>query len=150
MRFLLLSLPFFAAPVFADDYMLGDISVSDPVSYPTTGRSAAGYMMIENTGGADRLIGVEADFPKVMIHESKAVDGIATMRMVDVVDLPTGKVATFETGGLHVMFMGLGEHLMVGDEIPATLVFENAGRLDVVFKVEDRPTISEEMDHSNH
>ena len=135
MRFFLIILSFLATSVAAHDYKLDGISVDHPASYPTTGRTGAGYMMITNTGAADRLIAVEADFPRVLMHETTMKDGIASMGMVMDVDIPSDGMAHFQPGGLHVMFMGLSKHLMVGDEIPATLVFETAGRLDVVFKV---------------
>jgi copper(I)-binding protein len=53
---------------------------------------------------------------------------------------------------LHVMFMGLdGDPLDVGESVPATLVFEKAGRLDVVFKVEDADSqTADAMDHDAH
>ena len=56
--------------------------------------------------------------------------------------------------------MGLnGDPFEVGEEVNATLVFENAGSLEVVFKVEERPEMrvahgedSDEAaeDHSGH
>ncbi|MDP5359854.1 MAG: copper chaperone PCu(A)C, partial [Paracoccaceae bacterium] len=52
-------------------------------------------------------------------------------------------------GGLHVMFMGLGgDPFEVGETFPATLVFEKAGEVEVVFYVEERT--AEAMDHSGH
>ena len=40
--------------------------------------------------------------------------------------------------GMHAMFVKPAKRYVVGDEVPATLVFENAGRIDVSFKVEER------------
>jgi copper(I)-binding protein len=37
------------------------------------------------------------------------------------------------------MFMGLKEAWGVGDTIKATLIFEKSGRLDLTFKVIERP-----------
>ena len=45
---------------------------------------------------------------------------------------------TLEPRGLHVMFMGLTAPWKAGDHIPATLVFETAGKVPVVFNVEPR------------
>lgn len=144
---------------FAHDYALGEISIKHPVAYPTVGRTGAGYMEIMNEGPADRLVGVSAEFPRVMLHESVTENDVTRMEHRMAVDLPTGEMVTFKPGGLHVMFMGLSEHWKVGDEIPATLNFETAGSVDVVFKVEERPTRTEGetdhgahqgMDHSNH
>ena len=137
----------------AHDYVLGDITVKHPMSFATTGKAGAGYLEIINDGAADRLVGVEADFPKVMIHDTVLEDGIAKMQHLMGVDLPTGETVALKPRGMHVMFMGLSDGLSVGDKIPATLIFENAGRLDVTFNVEDRAAYQaeqEDVDHSNH
>ena len=141
------------------DYMLGDLHVAHPFARATaaTAMAGAGYVTILNSGAADdALIGVEADFPRVMLHDSKTVDGVASMLALDAVTIPAGETVTFAPGGMHVMFMGLnGDPLEVGEEIPATLIFENAGRLDVVFKVEegepamDHGTMSHDMPASH-
>ena len=130
------------------DYMLGDLHVEHPFARatPATAMAGAGYLSILNSGAADdRLIAIEADFPRVMMHDSKVVDGVASMLALDGVAIPAGQTVTFAPGGLHVMFMGLnGDPLEAGEDVPATLVFEKAGRLDVVFKVEDADAA---MDH---
>ena len=41
-----------------------------------------------------------------------------------------------ETGGAHVMLLKLKQPLAVGDRVPATLVFRDAGRVKVEFAVE--------------
>lgn len=130
------------------DYTLGDLHVAHPHA-GTTASSAmagAGYMTILNSGAADDvLIGVEAAYPRVMMHDSTVTDGVARMQALDRVIVPAGETVTFAPGGKHVMFMGLnGDPLDAGEEVPATLIFENAGRLDVVFKVED---VTGTMDH---
>ncbi len=133
---------------FAHDYSAGDIEVHHPYAFETApmARTAAGYMSLTNNGDtADTLIAVEADFPKVMIHESRESDGMATMSHVETLEIPPGETVEFTPGGYHVMFMGLdGEALEEGKKIPATLVFEQAGRLDVEFNVQARE--AENMD----
>ena len=122
------------------DYMLGDLHVEHPYARATaeTAMTGAGYVTILNSGATDdALIAVEAAYPRVSIHQSQTLDGVASMLALDRVVIPAGGTVTFAPGGLHVMFMGLnGNPLTIGDDVPATLVFENAGRLDVVFKVE--------------
>jgi len=46
------------------------------------------------------------------------------------------------------MFMGLQSPLMIGETIDATLTFENAGDVAIVFNIEERTDAA--MDHSNH
>jgi copper(I)-binding protein len=60
--------------------------------------------------------------------------------------IPAGETVTLEPGGKHIMFMGLDAPLLEGQEFAGTLVFETAGELDVMFKVEDR--VLDAMDHS--
>lgn len=149
MRLIALIFAMLALPVSADDYSLGGISVMHPVAFETTGRTGAGYFTVENAGADDRLIQVRADFPRVMMHETIQEDGIAKMQHVEAVQIPKDGAVTFEPGGLHIMFMGLSAHWEAGDKIAATLVFERAGAIDVVFNVEPRPgNGTENMDHS--
>ena len=64
--------------------------------------------------------------------------GVTRMRPVEALDIPPGATLVLAPQGLHVMFMGLGEPLVSGTGIPATLVFEEAGEIPVEFKVEPR------------
>jgi copper(I)-binding protein len=147
----------------AHDFKIGDLVVMHPVAFATakTAMTGAGYLTITNTGEtADRLLAVEADFPRVMVHDTKVEDGLATMFHIDALDIAPGETVELAPGGKHVMFMGLnGDPFEVGEEVNATLVFENAGSLEVVFKVEERPEMrvahgedSDEAaeDHSGH
>jgi copper(I)-binding protein len=148
----LLALPSFA---MAHDYAIGDLAIMHPVAYETTATamSGAGYMTVTNNGDmADRIIRAEADFPRVMLHESTITDGVAAMTHLEGVEIPAGATITFEPGGRHVMFMGLdGDPFEVGEEINVKLVFENAGEIDVVFKVEARDHDADKAeDHSGH
>lgn len=130
------------------DYTLGDLHVEHPFARATatTAMAGAGYLTILNSGASDdTLIGIEADYPRVMMHDSQTIDGVASMLALDAVTIPAGETVTFAPGGKHVMFMGLnGKPLEEGEDVPATLIFENAGRLDVVFKVEEAGAA---MDH---
>ena len=152
MRFMLtLVAALFALPALAHDYKVGDISIMHPMSYATTGKAAAGYMVIQNAGAADRLVSVTADFPRVELHNVIMEDGIAKMRRQEGgIAIPAGGQVALEKGGFHVMFMGLTTDLKVGAEIPATLTFEKAGRVDVVFKVEARPKGASGHSHAGH
>lgn len=130
------------------DYMVGDLHIEHPFATATaaTAMSGAGYLSILNSGNSDdTLLAIEADYPRVMMHDSKTIDGIASMIALDKVAIPAGSTVSFAPGGMHVMFMGLnGDPLEAGEEVPATLVFDKAGRVDVVFKVE---TMDATMDH---
>jgi periplasmic copper chaperone A len=139
MKFLIAALVLICGSVSAQTYQAGDLTLTDAFSYPTTGRSGAGYFTLTNDGEADALLDVEADYPKVMLHKSMMKDGIMTMEhQMRVVVPPQGEIE-FAPGGYHVMFMGLKEGWGVGDDIKATLIFEKSGSLEVTFKVIERP-----------
>ena len=139
MKFLIAALVLICGSVSAQTYQAGDLTLTDAFSYPTTGRSGAGYFTLTNDGAADALLDVEADYPKVMLHKSMMKDGVMTMEhQMRVVVPPQGEIE-FAPGGYHVMFMGLKEGWGVGDDIKATLIFEKSGSLDVTFKVIERP-----------
>ena len=127
----------------AGDTTTGDLTVVEPFAFstPATARAAGGFMTIKNTGTeADALIGIKADFPRVELHTTEEQDGVARMMHVDKIDVPAGETVELAPGGLHVMFMGLGgDPFEVDEEVPATLVFEKAGEVEVVFQVRERP-----------
>lgn len=140
-KLMLIGLMALPMTVHAHDYKVGDLAIAHPIARATTATamSSAGYFEVTNTGDvADRLIEVRADFPRVMMHDTKIEDDIATMFHVDAVEIGAGETVTFMPGGKHVMFMGLnGDPFEVGEKVPATLVFENAGTVEITFNVEE-------------
>ncbi|MDP5084295.1 MAG: copper chaperone PCu(A)C [Yoonia sp.] len=125
------------------------LSISQVIAFetPSTAMSGGGFMQITNTGATDdTLISVIADFPRVEIHTTEFTDGIARMKHIDGIPVPAGETVTLAPGGLHVMFMGLnGDPLEIGETIPATLVFAQAGEIPVTFEVVARDMAA----HSN-
>ena len=126
---------------FAHDYTLGDLKIAHPIARETTATamSSAGYLSITNNGDTDAsLVEVRADFPRVMIHDTKMENDVASMFHVDEIVIPAGETVTFAPGGKHVMFMGLnGDPMEIGEQVPATLVFKDAGEIDIMFNVEE-------------
>jgi copper(I)-binding protein len=146
-----------AGMAHSHDYTVGDIAITHPMAFGTapTARVAGGYMTLTNTGSApDRLMEVRvADIPRIELHLSETdANGVATMTKQDGIAVPAGETVTLQPGGLHVMFMGLnGNPFQAGEEVDATLVFENAGEVDVIFSVEERTADTHSgMDHSGH
>ena len=130
-----------ATPSFAHDYKIGSIEIVQPWSRatPSTAPSAGGFLTLTNKGNApDRLIAIETPAAKqAEIHEMK-MDG-AVMRMRELengVVLPPGQTVELKPGGYHVMFMGLKAPFVKDQKVPATLVFEKAGRIDIEFQVD--------------
>jgi periplasmic copper chaperone A len=142
----------------AHEFTAGALTIEHPMAYETaaSAKTVGGYLTIINNGTEnDRLTGVQADFPRVELHTTEEQDGVARMVHLESIDLPAGGTVAFEPGGYHVMFMGLGgDPFEPGEKIPARLVFEKAGEVEVVFNVEARPEMGGEgtghgdMEHS--
>ena len=135
----------------AHEYKAGDLEIGHPyaIETPAGAKSGAGYLSISNAGsGPDRLLRVEADFPMVQVHTTETdAAGVARMSAVEGLVIPPGQTVTLAPGGMHVMFMGLTAPWTEGEKIPATLVFERAGAVEVTFYVQARGEGAERHDH---
>jgi copper(I)-binding protein len=132
----------FAGLANAHEFKAGDLTIGHPyaVETPATAKSAAGYFEVTNAGAApDRLVAIEADFPKVEVHTTETdAAGVSRMIPVEAVEIPAGGTVTLAPRGLHVMFMGLTAPWKAGEHVAATLVFEAAGEVPIVFNVQER------------
>lgn len=118
------------------------ILIKDPYARSSGANAASGaaFMGILNqTNTEDRLIAARSDIAaRVEIH-THIEDSNGVMRMVEVKDgivVPANGMAMLQRGGDHVMFMGLTQSLAQGDEVNVTLVFENAGEIEVTIPVD--------------
>lgn len=145
-----------ASAAGAHEFSGGDLTIDHPYTHPTPGvaLTAITYLTISNAGSiSDRLLAVDApDFEDASLHRTEIVDGVARMRsQADGVVVEPGQTVLFEPGGYHIMLEGLGGDPIEPDEtFEATLIFERAGRVDIVIAVEPRNTRSMETDHGNH
>jgi len=63
--------------------------------------------------------------------------GVMKMRPVaSGVEIKPGQTMQFNPGGYHVMFVGLKKPFVQGQQVPALLQFEKAGKVDIRFTVE--------------
>ena len=143
----------------AHEYTIGDLVIDHPVARATPANApvSAGYMTIRNTGdAADRLIGGSVGFAgTVEVHEMVMDGDVMQMREIEGgIEIPAGGEVMLQPGGLHMMFMQMGERLEEGQEHAGTLEFENAGTVEVIFNVESLSQIREAMGngmkHHNH
>jgi len=137
----LLALLLLAAPAAAHEFTVGQLTIEHPWSRatPPTAKVGAGYLEISNAGDTpDRLVAVEtAVAGRVELHLSTTVDGVMQMRpLPDGIEIPPRGTVTLAPGGLHIMFMELKAPLVEKQQVPAVLVFEQAGRVAVEFVVE--------------
>lgn len=128
-----------ALPVAAHGYKAGDISIDHPWSRatPKGAPTGAGYLSIENSGAADRLVSAECACSQTTeIHMMKREGDVVQMHeLPDGLAIPANDGYELQPGGAHLMFIGLKQQLKANDEIKVRLVFEKAGALDVMFKV---------------
>jgi len=97
-------------------------------------KTGAAFMTITNTGQeADALIEAKSDIAEhTEIHENyiDPDDGTMMMRKIKKVDVPAGGQATLGPKGAHVMLIKLKEPLTMEQNVPLTLVFEKAGKME--------------------
>ena len=112
------------------------------VSHPSAG-AAVGviYLHIRNpTEQDDRLVAVETSAAaKAEFHET-VVDG-DFVRMIprpEGFEIAKSGELVLESGGKHIMLLGLTEPLVSGGSIELELVFEHAGRLEMRVPIRPR------------
>ncbi|MBQ2261035.1 MAG: copper chaperone PCu(A)C [Loktanella sp.] len=133
---------------------MAEITVTDAYAFETapTAMAGGGFLTITNTGDSDDVLtAVQADFPSVQLHTTEFDGDIARMMHLEAIPVAAGETVTLAPGGMHVMFMGLqGNPLTAGDEISATLVFEQAGEMPVTFDVVARDTADSHGEDRGH
>lgn len=106
---------------------------------PSSGAVTTGviYMTVENLGSRlDRLVSASSPVAEAIeIHRSTMDNGIVRMRPVDSIEVDAGEVLSLESGGYHVMLVGLTRDLDPGDTFEVELQFERAGTISVVSEV---------------
>ena len=125
----------------AHDHQQGSLTVVHPWSRATAPSQRAGgvFLNIINTGGEpDRLIGVESDIAdRVSLHVLVRDGDVMKMQpLVGGVVVPANGEVELAPGGQHVMLFGLHRQLEQESTLPLTLIFERAGRFEIVAVVE--------------
>jgi hypothetical protein len=96
-------------------------------------------MTIVNTGSAaDQLVKVTTEIAdQVELHTTTIENNVAQMRPVTVVDVPANGQVELKPGSYHVMLIGVKQTLALGDTVPLTLTFQNAGEVQVTAEVRE-------------
>jgi copper(I)-binding protein len=115
---------------------------------PPNAMALAGYMTIDNNAPKERhLLAVSsADFKTIELHRSQLVEGVARMIPQQTMPVPTEGRLVLEPGDYHLMMMHPGRTLREGDEVNATLKFDNDEFIAVTFRVKK----AEGSDHEHH
>lgn len=95
--------------------------------------TGAVYLTIANGTSRDETL-LGASIPgctTIELHEMTMEDGVMRMNQVEggVITISAGETVEFKQGGLHVMCIGKTGGIEVGDTVPVTLSFENAGTM---------------------
>ena len=123
----------------AGEFSVGTIQISKVWSRatPKGARVGAGYLTIHNLGSKpDRLISVQSQIAeRVEMHSMSITNGIMRMRPIsNGIALRPDESVALRPGADHLMFIGLRGGIAEGDRFAAVLVFENAGRVRIVFQ----------------
>ena len=95
------------------------------------GKTGAAFLTILNRGNSEeKLIKVISKIAKRAELHTHIKDGdIMRMRHVKHISISPNGLTILKPGGSHIMFMGLKQKLIKGDQFSLTLVFEKAGKL---------------------
>ena len=127
-----------AAPALARPHPAIRVSDAWSPAPPPGAPTAAGYLTITNAGAApDRLL--EGSTPvaaQVQLHSMSMQGGVMRMRpLTDGLPIAPRSTVRIQSGGTHLMLVGLKRPLRAGDHLPVTLDFAKAGKLRVDFVV---------------
>lgn len=136
------ALALFGSAAAAETFRVGAIEVVDPWARATPqGASVtAGYMRITNHGSApDRLITIRSGAAGGFeFQELSLDDNVMRLRTIARgVVIGPGETVEFRPGLVsQAVFSGLSTQLRPGDRLPATLMFEQAGPVEVGLAVQ--------------
>lgn len=71
------------------------------------------------------------------------------MRAINALPVPASGDVTLGPGGMHLMFFGVTQPFVAGEEIPVRLTFANAGEVDVSLPVRAGATHGSERSGSH-
>jgi copper(I)-binding protein len=92
-------------------------------------QKATGAFMRLTPSANARLVAAESPVAGVVeIHEMAMEKDVMRMRQIPGLDLAAGRTTELKPGGYHVMLMDLKQPLQAGQNVPITLVFEDAAR----------------------
>ena len=127
---------------YAHEYTVGALKIAHPFARASVAGQTTGgaYLSVENTGkDADKLLSMTSSAAKTVEIHSMTMDGnMMKMRQVDALTTinPAATINMTPGNGYHIMLIGLAQPLKAGDKFPITLIFEKAGKIEVMVNVE--------------
>ena len=115
-------------------------------------KTGAVYFTLHNHSDSDktlRSVSVSSDVAsEAQIHTTVMEEDVMKMReLTDGVIIKAGEMVSFESGGRHIMLMGLTKGLEEGSEVALTLTFSDASELPVLLPVKKE---AGESHHHHH
>jgi len=118
------------------------ITVKDAwvLEVPPSSEMSAAYMKIENSSAkGSTLVAAQSDVARVVeLHKMSDEGGMMKMEKVAQIQVPAKGSVALESGGLHIMLIGLQRKLKQGDQVTLTLRFEDGTEEKVVAPVRKR------------
>ena len=122
-----------AGPAFGHSVRRGALAIGHAWALPSgAGHAEAFVPLALSAGPSDALVGAE----------TPAARRVAFRRGNEIfarVEIAPGRGVPMRPGALHLRLEGLTRPVVEGDRVPATLIFERAGRVEVEFWVEREP-----------
>lgn len=111
------------------------LRITSPRLGETVTDNAAVYLVVDNGGGDDVLVGASSPVAaRSSLHLVEERDGLSMMERVEAIDVPNG-VTDMHPGGAHVMLEDLDAPLEAGDEVRIELRFARSGARTVTAEV---------------
>ena len=115
-------------------------------------KTGAVYFTLHNQSDKDKIltsVTVHEELAnEAQIHTTVMEGDVMKMReLADGVTIGAGEMVSFESGGYHIMLLGLNKGLVEGSELKLTLIFEGNDELDITLPVKKDDAKSH---HSHH
>jgi len=116
---------------------VGEISVVQGCTYPSTAGLASAYVVLRNhAGSADTVTGLSGPGVGDASMHGVRRDGVSsTMYPIERLEIPSGGRVAMRPGGIHIMLAELARELVVGDSLTLDLDLARAGRVEVKLPV---------------
>ncbi|MGH8437954.1 MAG: copper chaperone PCu(A)C [Pseudomonas sp.] len=107
---------------------MADTSVSDAWARATVPhQQSTGAFMTLTASSDSKLVDVQSPVAEIVqVHQMTMDNDVMGMKQVHSVDLPAGKAVSLDPNGYHVMLMKLKQQIKEGEQVPLTLVIEDA------------------------
>ncbi len=124
----------FSQPTFAQSIEVKNATVRSVIPGMA---NTVGYMqLINNKNQQAVLSAVSSDIAsKVEVHDHVMNQGVMKMIKLDKLTIPANETKVFESGGLHLMFIGVDHSKPIKDSVLVTLKFLDGSEQQVTFKV---------------